>query len=247
MIVAITMVKNEEDIIGHNIAHLLAEGVDHIIVADNLSADGTRDILDGFAESHPVTVVDDPVVGYLQSEKMTLLAHQAGRMGADWIVPFDADEMVYSPHGTLKEVLTAAPQPVQWIVAYEHVPQDDDDVNEANPMRRIVHRRPEPKPFMKVAFRYDPSICIWQGNHQVDHPGETNRGLLEIREFQYRSLDQTRRKVRNGKVAYEATDLAASEGAHWREMGAMGDDELELWWKAYQAQPVVLDPPPVRA
>ena len=46
------------------LVHLLAQGVDKIVVADNRSVDGTREIL----ESLPVTVIDDPEVGYYQSK-----------------------------------------------------------------------------------------------------------------------------------------------------------------------------------
>jgi len=240
------MVRDEADIIEYTITHLLAEGVDRVIVADNLSTDETRNILDALASEYPVTVVDDLEPGYWQSRKMTALAHMAGEQGADWVIPFDADELVYSPHGTLATVLAAAMAPIQWVVTYEHVPTDDDNETEANPCRRIGHRRAAPKPFMKVAFRYDPSVRIWQGNHQVDRPGPATRGLLEIREFQYRTLEQMARKVRNGKAAYDATTMAVTEGSHWRQMGAWDDDELERWWKEYRSQPVVFDPAPVR-
>lgn len=243
MIVAVAMMRDEADIAEYVVRHLLAEGVDHVIVADNLSHDGTGELLRGIGAA--VTVVDDPEVAYYQSEKVTRLAHLAGDMGATWVIPFDADELWYSPHGTLSAALAGSVAPVQRVLTFEHVPTDSDG-DDPNPLRRIVHRRPDPKPFMKVAFQYHPTARVWQGNHDVDHPGSSDRGLLEIREFQYRSLEQTARKVRNGRAAYEATDLAASEGSHWRLMGAWSDGELETWWKDYRAQPVVLDPPPIR-
>ncbi len=243
MIVAVAMMRDEADIAEYVVRRLLAEGVDRVIVADNLSVDGTGELLRSIGDA--VTVVDDPEVAYYQSEKVTRLAHLAGDMGADWVIPFDADELWYSPHGTLSAALACAVAPVQRAITFEHVPTDSDS-DDPNPLRRIRHRRPDPKPFMKVAFRYHPSARVWQGNHDVDHPGPAGQSVLEIREFQYRSLEQTARKVRTGRAAYEATNLAASEGSHWRQMGAWSDGELETWWKDYTSQPVVLDPAPVR-
>lgn len=238
------MFKDEADIAEHVIRHMITQGVHHLIVADNLSTDGTRDTLHELACDLPLTVVDDPDPAYYQSEKMTRLAHQAGAMGADWVIPFDADEMWYSPHGPLSSVLTSDVASVQWAFALEHVPHVDDPADR-NPLRRMVHRRLQPKPVMKVAFRYQPGVRVWQGNHDVDHQGGRARGLLEIREFQYRTFEQTVRKVRNGRAAYEATTLASTEGSHWRQMGAMSDDELEVWWKDYTSGPTILDPAPV--
>ncbi len=186
---------------------------------------------------------------YFQSEKMTRLAHQAGDMGATWILPVDADEVFYSPQGRLADVLAASPYDIHFAATFEHVPMEWDDPGEPNPLRRIQHRRPNPKPMMKCLAKYHPTMRIWQGNHQIDHPNfpeRLGRGVVEIREFQYRTLEQAARKVRNGRAAYEATNLEQTEGSHWREMGAWDDAQLEAWWKGYCAQDVVLDPAPVR-
>ncbi len=42
MIVGISMVRDEADVISFTLAHLAAEGIDHFIVADNGSSDATR-------------------------------------------------------------------------------------------------------------------------------------------------------------------------------------------------------------
>lgn len=97
--VAVCMARDEADVIGSTVAHMLAQ-VDAVIVADNLSTDRTREILDEMASAHPgrLVVVEDPDPAYRQSEKMTALALRARLdFGAEWIVPFDADEVWYSP------------------------------------------------------------------------------------------------------------------------------------------------------
>ena len=98
---AITMVKNEADIIDRSVQHLLKQGVDHVLVADNLSTDATPDILTRLSRDHPVHVAHDRDPAHYQSWKMGLLAQAARRSGADWIVPFDADELWFGARGTL--------------------------------------------------------------------------------------------------------------------------------------------------
>lgn len=241
-VIAVSMVKDEADIIGTVLAHLFAEGVDEIVVADNGSTDGTRELL----EVAGVTVIDDPEVGYYQSEKMTALAHIAGARGADWVIPFDADEVWYSPDGTIADTLDTCDADVLPALAYEHVPQVGDP-DGPNPVVRTIHRRKDHQRFPSVAFRYHPDVIVEQGNHDVQHPGRRQWGMLEIREFQYRTFEQLCRKVRNGKAAYDATDMPQTEGAHWRRMGAMSDADLMIeWGRMTRPDGLVIDPAPLR-
>src|SRR5690348_11150571 len=114
------MVRDEEDVIEGVVRHLLAEGVDHVLVADNLSSDGTRAILDGLAAGHPVTVVDDPDPAYRQAEKMTALARRAGAAGADWVIPFDADELWVASGTTLRAYFDSLDADVAVADQYDH-------------------------------------------------------------------------------------------------------------------------------
>ncbi len=105
---AVGMARDEGDIIYHTMIHLAANGVKGIIVADNLSKDNTweqMNLAKEKIESHgcdtQVILVKDDVVSYTQSEKMTALAQQARSNGADWVIPFDIDEIWYSPNQTL--------------------------------------------------------------------------------------------------------------------------------------------------
>ena len=230
MIVAVTMVRDEEDIIGYTLALMLSQ-VDHAIVADNLSIDGTRDILESFDR---VTIVDDPEEAYFQADKMTRLTHQAGAMGATWVVPFDADEAWFLPDLTTidADVIQARP--------HVYVPQPDDP-DDPNPITRITHRLPEPEVQPKVCFRYDPQAELHMGQHNVQRPGpRIDAGT--VRHYQYRTIEQVRRKVSNGVGAYNASKLPALYGTHWRTLEAMDDAALETWWKDYITQPLVHDP-----
>lgn len=226
----IAMVKDEADIIEHTVTKMLAQ-VDEVIVADNLSTDGTRDILD----SLPIIVVDDEEPGYLQSRKMTRLAHLAAEKGATWVVPFDADEVFYAPfHERVADLLEElAPR---WFTAetksYDHIATALDP-SDPNPLVRLGWRRREPLPLGKVACRIRPDLVIEQGNHSASYSGGATKFTdhLVIRHFPYRSPQQFVRKVRNGAAAYRATDLPQDLGAHWRGYGdildAQGEEAVE--------------------
>lgn len=246
MIVAVSMFRDEQDIAAWTLMHLFAEGVDHVIVADNLSQDNTRQILDAIATTFPLTVVDDTEIAYFQAEKMTRLAHQAGEMGAEWVLPFDADEMWYSETGTVADTLADVSGDVVKAWGWDHVPQRSDP-DAPNPFCRITHRRQNPQRLPKVAFRYHPDARLHMGNHDVDRAG-TRVTALAYRHFGYRSYAQMRRKLRNGREAYEATDLHPTYGTHWREGGAKPDDVLLKEWEQLLDEPgLIYDPAPVRA
>lgn len=261
---AVTMVKDEADIIATTIRHMLTQ-VDCLIVADNMSNDATDTILSDVALDHPeLLIVDDHEIAYQQSKKMTRLAHLAHETwGADWIIPFDADEIWYSPFfDRIADHLNETAE--QWLVmpadVYDHVATGLDDQTESDPTKRIEYRRVEPLPLPKVACRWRRDLTIEMGNHGARyHGGATvHETQLVVRHFPYRSVDQLIRKVRNGAAAYAATDLGEQYGAHWRQWGQILDqsgpeaiDELFHEWY-YDPDPnradtdKLFDPAPVR-
>lgn len=234
MIVAVAMARDEADVLPWTLAQMLTQA-DHVIVADNGSVDGTRGIaLQAAGRTGRVTVVEDHERGYYQARKMTDLGHCAGAMGATWVVPFDADEAWWLPPGLEvadADVLVARP--------FTYVPQPGDDPAQPDPIVRIRHRLPYPEPHPKVAYRYHPDAVLHMGNHGVDHPGGRAVQGGEVRHYQYRSLGQVARKVRQGVQAYDEAPELANFGSHWRDLAALPDDALARWWDAYVAQDVV--------
>lgn len=218
--IAVSMVKDEADIIATTVRHMIGQ-VDHVIVADNLSTDGTSDILD----SLPITVIDDPVIAYDQSAKMTRLAGIAHDMGAEWIVPFDADEIWYSPQGRIADVLAELPDDVKVAIAalWDHVPTGQDPDADC-PVQSMGWRNTERSQLHKVACRWTFDMQIQMGNHNVRYtatPGWPHvcDGYLEIRHFPYRTPQQFVSKARNGAAAYAASDMGEEHGGHWRAYG----------------------------
>ena len=230
--------------------------VDHVIVADNMSTDGTRDILD----SLPVEVVEDNDPAYYQSAKMTHLARLAYLRGADWVVPFDADELWVSgcKDTTVKQTLEQAEGDYGIVTAdlYDHVATAVDPVC-GDIVDRLPWRRRHHLPLPKVAVRAHPAMVIEQGNHWARlpiPPRYTQTAQLVCHHYPYRTPEQVIRKVRNGAAAYAATTgLPAEVGAHWRGWATWSDDQIRdlfrIWY--FREDPIApytvpgTDPPEV--
>lgn len=225
----VSMFRDEGDIAYGSIMHMAEEGLDGIIVADNLSTDDTRaEIERAAADAAPgcqVIVVDDDEPGFWQSTKMSALADRAAGLGAEWIVPFDADELWLASDRVGVFLRELSPN-VMGVTAdlYNHFPSAID-LPGPNPFATIGWRQPKRGALPKVAFRWREGVSVHQGNHGVTYPpGEGSGGFvagLEIRHFPYRSEAQFLHKAAIGAAAYAATDLPVTEGAHWRQYGAI--------------------------
>ncbi len=240
--------------IAATVAHMLTQ-VDHVVVEDNGSTDGTLDIL---ADLGVGAVLHDPTVGYYQSAAMSrLAAYTARAFRAEWVIPFDADEIWYSPHGRIADVLADFPDAaILTAKLYDHVATGVDP-GELDPVKRMGWRRREAAPLAKVAVRPNLPVTIAQGNHSGSFPDpRTVDDLLVVRHYPYRSADQFVSKVRNGAAAYAATDLPEEAGKHWRDYGrlldsggpdAIGDVFRAWFWAADPAADpsLIFDPAPV--
>lgn len=227
---AVTMVRDELDVLPYTLAHIASQGVTGIIVADNNSTDGTREWLNAAGVQQTLgcrlIVQHDHEVGYYQSRKMTQLAHDAMNEGAEWVLPFDADECWFSvlSGDNLADTLGDVSAGVDYVMAslHNHFATSADDAMERNPFIRIQHRDPLRAPLPKVIVRARDDIIIAQGNHAATAQNSELAGVtapIEVGHFPWRTPEQFERKIRNGAEAYRATDLPDDMGAHWRQYG----------------------------
>ena len=99
------MVRNEPDIVRLSVLHHLRTGVDHVLLVDNRSSDETREVVEELGCGSRVTAWRDESEWH-QEAMFTELAREAFRLGADWVVPFDADEFWVTPGTSLRVLLS---------------------------------------------------------------------------------------------------------------------------------------------
>jgi hypothetical protein len=225
----VSMVRNEIDTIEHVVRHLVAQGVDGLLIADNGSTDGTLDLLRALSSELPLHVAVDGLDAYFQATKMTALAAAARRAGADWIVPFDADELWFGGRRTLAETVRGSATPIVRATLHNVFPSKDDDPLEVNPFARLRHIDPVPHRLPKVAFRSSALAMLGMGNHRVDRRGRVGDGL-HIAHFPWRSFDQLRAKVARGGAAIAAAGLADDACVHWTAAAGWDHDLATAMW-----------------
>ncbi len=213
------LVRDELDIVEANIRHHVRSGAAHVIVTDNGSVDGTREVLSDLARTLPLTVIDEPSRGYEQAVWVTRMARLAATdHGADWVINTDADELWWTRGGDLAAALDTTParfgvvEAPQLNFAPRHAEQRPDQL--VLRWRRWATR--------KAAHRADPTVEIAQGNHKVLVPRmavDPDRTRLAVLHCPHRSYAQFERKIVDGTTAYRnSPDLPEQMGAHWREL-----------------------------
>ena len=220
-IILTLMVRDEVDIIAAMIEHHLAQGVDHIIVTDNASVDGTREILAKYEKLGVLELHDDPRHEKQQSEVVTKMARRAAEeLGASWVINADADEFWVAADRTrtLAEVLRELPDDIQSLripvknvlaSATEKGPvlgglrwRDERDEEAL----RAVGLHAQPTPNMLV--RGVPGLEIAQGNHFSNLPvteEAPERLGVEVLHVPFRSWERYETRVVNTGEGYLAS------------------------------------------
>ena len=236
---AVTMVKNEEDIIEEMIMNLLSEGIDHVLVADNGSTDRTRAIVRGLSSHLPVHLVVDPITQFWQAEKISHLARAATRMGASWIVPADADELWRGEDGrSIADVLHASTADVVEASWWNYVPIT---TNEATAYAsRFPYREVAAHAQVKVAFRANWLARVTHGNHNVTVPGSQRSPGLRIAHYRFRSPSQVLQKAGDGAASMRS---AGWRNPQWSRLdGSTQQAAAELILRLTSSETLVYDP-----
>ena len=233
---AIAMIKNEADIVEAFVRHNL-ELLDLMVVIDNGSTDGTREILTSLQrEGLPVVVFDDPIFGYYQSEKVTHAYRKVVPVFNPEVVWFlDADEFIHAPsRAALDAAFAVVPAGDAVLLPWRtHLPDAQVDPARvlADPLGAMPDRRRCEEPtYFKVVVRRDPRdderLVIEQGNHNVHFidgtrpPVHAMEGVAVVH-LPVRSVEQLSAKVINGWQAYLVKNRHAevpTAGFQWQQL-----------------------------
>ncbi|MFH1670328.1 MAG: class I SAM-dependent methyltransferase [Patescibacteria group bacterium] len=209
-VVSISWVRNEEDIIETFVRHHCVFFKRMIIVLHQ-STDSTARILTELRqEGLPIDVRTDESPIHRQSSALTSLMHEvAENEQVDWILPLDADEFLTTRTGAgvvnaLRELDSSHPTEIPWRT---YVPTPQDDMEEQNILRRIVHHRSIERPlFSKViipsALAAHRNSVLPEGNHillkeNLPLDSKVSPTLL-LAHFPVRTENQLRQKIISG-------------------------------------------------
>lgn len=226
------LVKNEADMLEHNLRFHRAMGVDGFIVTDNNSTDATPDILRRYAEKGWILeIIHEPATDYEQKawvDRMVWLAKT--RYGADWIINADADEFWYHPDGNLKAAMTATRANVLGCTLRSFLPDDTRPWTEWDRTVRPVEDYEAyslslysvfERQNRKVAHRADGYVQISMGNHKVKmFPQHYVLSDITVYHYNIRGRAQFLAKMINGGQQL-LQHRGRHGGRHWRYFYAL--------------------------
>jgi hypothetical protein len=234
------MVGNEADIIETFVRYHVPL-LDALVLIVHRPIDGTGDILRKLREEGlPLDVRPARHAAFRQAEETSEVARELLRGGAEHVVLLDADEFLRLPDDAyLRRALPALPADRFGAWRWQgYVPLPGDDATEANPIRRIRHRRREEgvdcfKVVLTPAFLRE-EYSLLEGNHCVmqARPGRPDAAApmmelkaLRLAHFPVRSREQLETKVILGELGKRASGGGdGSLGFHWGQLyGAIRD------------------------
>jgi glycosyl transferase family 2 len=201
------LARDEADVIDAQVAFHLNAGVDFVIAMDNLSQDGTGDVLESYAREGHLHLIRERGEYLRQADWITQMGRLAATdFGADWVIHSDADEFWWPRGASLKDVLGSVPKRYGIVRALlrQFVPRPDDGSFFADRMVvRLSASAPinDPRslfrPNLKVIHRADPNVTVSIGAQRlVDSSFAPLRGWYPIEFFHFplRGFEQAERK-----------------------------------------------------
>ena len=164
-------VRDEDDVLEHNLRYHRAQGVDHFVVTDNGSTDRTPEILRRFESEGVLTLIGEPSTDDFRDQAhwwVTRMARIAATdLDADWVVHADADEFWSPVAGTLEQALEGIPREYGVVLA----PRPEFVARPDGPgefWERMTVREARSRLRPKIAHRAVPDAVLHRGAHDVD-------------------------------------------------------------------------------
>ena len=213
-LVMTVLARDEADVIDAQLAFHLNAGVDFVIATDNLSVDGTTEILESYERDGYLHLIREDSEYLQQADWITRMGRLAATdFGADWVIHSDADEFWWPRGESLRDVLASIPERYGVVRALlrQFVPRPDDGSFFAERMTvRLSAAAPinDPRslfrPNLKVIHRADPNVSVSIGAQRLlDSPLVPLRGWYPVEFFHFpvRSLAQSERKYSHQQTA----------------------------------------------
>lgn len=226
-VVMTLLVKNEAQMLAHNLEFHHRMGVDAFIVTDNNSTDATPAILETYRKKGwIVEIINETATDYEQKcwvDRMVCLAKE--RYGATWVINADADEFWYSPSGNLKNEMAHTHANVLACEMRSVYPEIGAEWTTWPRTVRTVHNQTEfglsqysifERQNKKVMHRAAGYVQIAMGNHKVRMlPHREHVSGVIVYHYNIRGREQFIEKMVNGGQQLEQ-HKGRHGGRHWR-------------------------------
>jgi hypothetical protein len=217
-IAMLILVRDEIDIIKHNIEFHLRFGIENFVVTDNGSVDGTRDILGAFERrlGKSMVIIDDAEPAHHQSVRVNRMIQVAKqKFRPRWIISSDADEFWYPASGHYHSEIDGRKNVLN---CYWHnfLPRPNTPWQEFTDVGEMPGYHGETSKTFCLARGL---IGMYAGNHESRSiPHITSRSdNIRVYHYPVRSYEQFERKVVQGcRASLKASD-PESVNWHWRE------------------------------
>lgn len=249
-LLGLSVVKNEADIIEAMVRHNLRY-LDHMVIYDNGSLDGTVDILHALAaETGRVEVRIDTRAGHLQKRIINgFLRTRALEYEPTQVVLLDGDELICADVDMFRDTLLNCSDPVSigWTT---FVPTATDDLSILNPALRIQHRRVKELPLYRKTTVPAPAIGqsrVTAGSHVLKRDRAVIKAAffdeIKIAHYPVRTKNQILTKALLGHWSIRQRTGDEREGRQWHQIaakylenGRMDDDDFFEVAKMYAAK-----------
>jgi len=236
--------RDEIDVVDSWLEFHLNAGCDVVIATDNLSRDGTTEVLEEYARSGHVHLIREPGEDLREAEWVTRMARLAAtQYGADWVINSDADEFWWPRGASLSDVLAAVPPRYGTVGAFLRVfcprPGEGQFADRMTVRFSAVAPINDPaslyKPIRKIVHRGDPQISVARGNHALlGSPFAPLRGWFPIECFHFplRSAAQCAHKAQVFGEAFEKHVPRSPTAYHANMFSAVRSGRIDEYYEA---------------